>query len=154
MVCVCVGVCVCMHARADVHAHAQTMKLTGGLYFSHAYLLSVCLSTAPEQITCMRSGTHSRVAASLTQMEPSIEPTRFSRSLSAAYSIVLPCSSLGMPSCVHASWEEEERRKRKHSKRISKQVCWRIFALTTCTTQNNISRTYAAYSHSPHNIVG
>ena len=54
---------------------------------------------APEQSSCMSNGSHSSVVPSLEQMEPSMEPTRLSRSFRAAYSMVLPCSSLGRPSC-------------------------------------------------------
>ena len=50
---------------------------------SHMYLVSGCLSTAPEHISCISRGVHSKAVCSLTQMEPSIDPTRLSRSLRA-----------------------------------------------------------------------
>ena len=64
------------------------------------HLLSVCRSTAPEQMSCMSNAVQSRVVASLPQMVASMEPTRLSRSFSAAYSIDLLCSSVGIPSCT------------------------------------------------------
>ena len=69
---------------------------------THTYLLSVCLSTAPEQISCIRRVLQSRIEASLLtcglQIVPSMEPTKLSRSFRAAYSIDLLCSSVGIPS--------------------------------------------------------
>ncbi len=76
-------------------------SITATFLHLHTYLVSVCLSMAPEQMTCMSRWSQSKVLDSLAQMEASIEPTRLRRNLRAANNMALPCSSLGMPSCTH-----------------------------------------------------
>ena len=69
-----------------------------GTLYAHTDLLSVCLSTAPEQMSCISSVVQSRAVVSELQMVPSIDPTRLSLSFRAAYSIDLLGSSVGIPS--------------------------------------------------------
>ena len=105
MIIICDGInlylAVCMVPMGSTY---QLLCLVKAGY--EANLVSVCLSTAPEQMSCMSSGTHSSVVASLTQIEPSMDPTRLRRSFNAAYSIVLLCSSLGKPSWWEERWTQ------------------------------------------------
>ena len=71
-----------LRAFVLVHCLTHFTKITINNY--GIYLVSVCLSTAPEQMSCIRRGTQSRVTDSLEEIELNMEPTRLSLNLRAA----------------------------------------------------------------------